>query len=308
MTDPVCQAGTPFAAAVDAVRAGRQDPDQAASGLIAQLTDPELLGLLDGDQPVGPGHARDDEALQRRADRGRPARPPGHPRDSLHRRAAGRGRPQLDLLPSGHRARRELGHRAGAAGRRGDRRGGRAQGANLFAGVCINVPPFPGWGRSQESYGEDPVSDGRHGCGAIAGRAAVGHDNGQALRLQLDGRGPLHRRRPGRRGRSPRGLPAALPDRRRVRGRRGHELVQLGQRGVGRAEPAPPDRDPARGVGIRGVRHDGLHLGAARPDRVRRRRPGPGNAVRPAAGEGPTEGSARWTAGAPGRSSGPPGA
>ena len=31
-----------------------------------------------------------------------------------------------------------------------------AQGANLFAGICVNVARNPRWGRTQESYGEDP--------------------------------------------------------------------------------------------------------------------------------------------------------
>ncbi len=32
----------------------------------------------------------------------------------------------------------------------------RAQGANYFGGVCINLLRHPAWGRSQETYGEDP--------------------------------------------------------------------------------------------------------------------------------------------------------
>ena len=32
----------------------------------------------------------------------------------------------------------------------------RAQGANYFAGVCINLLRHPAWGRAQETYGEDP--------------------------------------------------------------------------------------------------------------------------------------------------------
>ena len=31
-----------------------------------------------------------------------------------------------------------------------------AMGANLFGGVCVNLPYHPGWGRAQETYGEDP--------------------------------------------------------------------------------------------------------------------------------------------------------
>lgn len=40
---------------------------------------------------------------------------------------------------------------------------GIAQGANLFAGVCINVARNPRWGRTQESYGEDPYLLGEFG-------------------------------------------------------------------------------------------------------------------------------------------------
>ncbi|MEY4019538.1 MAG: hypothetical protein RLZZ590_838, partial [Actinomycetota bacterium] len=46
----------------------------------------------------------------------------------------------------------------------------RAQGANFFAGICVNLPRHPAWGRSQETYGEDPVLLGEMGaalsCGA----------------------------------------------------------------------------------------------------------------------------------------------
>jgi beta-glucosidase len=39
-----------------------------------------------------------------------------------------------------------------------------AQGANFFAGICINLVRHPRWGRSQESYGEDPFLLGRMGA------------------------------------------------------------------------------------------------------------------------------------------------
>jgi beta-glucosidase len=38
-----------------------------------------------------------------------------------------------------------------------------AQGANYFAGICINLVRNPRWGRSQETYGEDPYLLGRMG-------------------------------------------------------------------------------------------------------------------------------------------------
>ena len=38
-----------------------------------------------------------------------------------------------------------------------------AQGANYYAGVCINLVRNPRWGRTQESYGEDPYLLGEYG-------------------------------------------------------------------------------------------------------------------------------------------------
>lgn len=40
----------------------------------------------------------------------------------------------------------------------------RSQGANLFAGVCINLLRHPAWGRAQETYGEDPYLVGELGA------------------------------------------------------------------------------------------------------------------------------------------------
>jgi beta-glucosidase len=39
----------------------------------------------------------------------------------------------------------------------------RAQGANYFAGICINLLRHPAWGRAQETYGEDPYLVGEMG-------------------------------------------------------------------------------------------------------------------------------------------------
>ena len=41
-----------------------------------------------------------------------------------------------------------------------------ARGANYFGGICINLVRNPRWGRSQESYGEDPVLLGAMGVAA----------------------------------------------------------------------------------------------------------------------------------------------
>lgn len=45
----------------------------------------------------------------------------------------------------------------------------RAQGADFFGGVCINLPRHPGWGRAQETFGEDPYLLGELGAAMIRG-------------------------------------------------------------------------------------------------------------------------------------------
>lgn len=45
----------------------------------------------------------------------------------------------------------------------------KAGGANYFAGVCINLLRHPGWGRAQESYGEDPFLQGEMGSSLVVG-------------------------------------------------------------------------------------------------------------------------------------------
>ena len=46
---------------------------------------------------------------------------------------------------------------------------GRAYGANFFGGGCINLLRHPRWGRSQETFGEDPLHIGRMGAGMVRG-------------------------------------------------------------------------------------------------------------------------------------------
>lgn len=45
----------------------------------------------------------------------------------------------------------------------------RAAGGNLFGGVCVNLPYHPGWGRSQESYGEESFAIGQMGAALVEG-------------------------------------------------------------------------------------------------------------------------------------------
>lgn len=46
---------------------------------------------------------------------------------------------------------------------------GRAQGGTLFAGICINLPRHPAWGRAQETYGEDSEILGEMGAALTRG-------------------------------------------------------------------------------------------------------------------------------------------
>ncbi len=45
----------------------------------------------------------------------------------------------------------------------------RAVGGNYYGGVCINLPYNPGWGRSQEVYGEDSMHLGKMGVALTSG-------------------------------------------------------------------------------------------------------------------------------------------
>ena len=49
-----------------------------------------------------------------------------------------------------------------------------AAGGNLFGGVCINVPYHTGWGRCQETYGEDSFLIGEMGSALVRGITKTG--------------------------------------------------------------------------------------------------------------------------------------
>jgi beta-glucosidase len=50
----------------------------------------------------------------------------------------------------------------------------RAQGANFFGGVCVNLLRHPAWGRAQETYGEDPYHVGE--MGAVLAQGVQAHN------------------------------------------------------------------------------------------------------------------------------------
>ncbi|MEB3317871.1 MAG: glycoside hydrolase family 3 C-terminal domain-containing protein [Cyanobacteriota bacterium] len=146
--------------------------DRRARALLAQLTTAEKLGLLDGDTPFWSGMA--DIAL----------------RDASHRHPWPAGQlPRLGLsglhfvdgprgvvlaggattfpvpMARGASWNPELEERIGEA----IAREARSFGANWVAAVCINLLRHPGWGRAQETYGEDPVHVGALGAAMTRG-------------------------------------------------------------------------------------------------------------------------------------------
>ena len=158
-----------FAATVDSVRRGDQDVDIAVGQLVEQLTDDELLWLLDGDLQILRG-VRDMSKGYNKVP---------FPAGRIDRL----GIPGI-LFTDGPRGvavgastafpvaiaraatwdpdvERRVADVIGAEGR--------AQGANLWAGICINLAYSPGWGRAQESYGEDPLLLGSMGAAAVEG-------------------------------------------------------------------------------------------------------------------------------------------
>ena len=150
----------------DAVQASedRRSKDEAVSKLLSSLSQKEKLSLLDGDEPFwkGMGGIICDRynrvpfvmgAIPRLGIPG--VRFTDGPRGivmgastcfpvSMSRGAT------WDI-----KLEQKIGHAIGLEGR--------AQGANYFAGVCINLPRHPAWGRIQETYSEDPLLLGEFG-------------------------------------------------------------------------------------------------------------------------------------------------
>ncbi|MEV4701922.1 glycoside hydrolase family 3 C-terminal domain-containing protein [Actinoplanes sp. NPDC049316] len=153
-----------FSAAVAAVRAGAS-PDTAAEDLLRQLTPGERLGLLDGDLPfwdamadmLGNGYNRTPYPMGRVDRLGIPGLLFS---DGPRGVVMGASTAFPVSMARGATWDVSLEERVGTAiGREL-----RAQGANFFGGVCINLPRHPAWGRSQETYGEDPVLLGEFGA------------------------------------------------------------------------------------------------------------------------------------------------
>jgi beta-glucosidase len=148
------------------------DREACARALLAKLSTSEKLSLLDGDTPFWSGMA--DIAL----------------RDASHRHPWPAGQlPRLGLgglhfvdgprgvvlqggattfpvpMARGASWNPELEERIGAA----MALEARSFGANWLAAVCVNLLRHPGWGRAQETYGEDPLHVGALGAAMTRG-------------------------------------------------------------------------------------------------------------------------------------------
>ena len=169
VTEQIGPPETAFAAAVDSARRGAQSLEAAVADLIGAMTERDLLWLLDGDLTILRGMREMSERYNKvpfeagRIDRlGIPGiRFTDGPRGvalgsstafpvAIARAAS--WDPDLE---------RAVADVIGAEAR--------AQGANLWAGICINLAYAPGWGRTQESYGEDPVLLGAMGAASVEG-------------------------------------------------------------------------------------------------------------------------------------------
>ena len=162
-------AGTPFAHGVEAVRSGEKSAAEAATSLLELLTDNELMWLLDGDKTI------------RETFRGirRPFAVPVVTAGRIDRvgipglrftdgpRGVTVGEATSFPVAIARAATWDLDIERRVAAAIGAE--ARAIGANFWGGLCVNVAPSPGWGRSQESYGEDPYLIGEMGSAAIEG-------------------------------------------------------------------------------------------------------------------------------------------
>jgi beta-glucosidase len=160
---------TPFASAAARVRDGA-DAHAEARTLVATMTLEEKLGCLDGDTPFWDGLI---DGMQG-----------GYYEHPYPAAAVPRlGVPGLAFSDGprgvvvGHATAFPVSMARGATfdpaleERIGDAIGRelRAVGATFYGGVCVNLLRHPGWGRAQETYGEDPLHVGTMGAALARG-------------------------------------------------------------------------------------------------------------------------------------------
>ena len=153
---------------VSRIRAGDLTPAAAADRLLEQLSDQELLWLLDGDTPI-----RSMMNLPAKIKAG-PVTGGAIPRlgipgvrftDGPRGVVMGQATAFPVTMARGATWDPELEESVGLAMGLEARAGG----ANYSGAVCVNLLRHPAWGRAQECYGEDPVLTGRMGVGLTNG-------------------------------------------------------------------------------------------------------------------------------------------
>ena len=168
MTAPT-QRQVTFESAVAAVRSGSTPPAQARV-LLDQLDEQERLGLLDGDEPfwpgmpimMGEGYNLEPIVAGAVPRLGIPGiRFSDGPRGAVIGRSTAFPVPMARGATWDPQLEERVGEAIGAEIR--------AQGGNLFGGVCINLLRHPLWGRAQETYGEEPVLLGAMGSALARG-------------------------------------------------------------------------------------------------------------------------------------------
>jgi beta-glucosidase len=174
-----------FADCVDKLRSGAVAAREAAESLIGQMTDDELLWLLDGDV-----RTRDIVRLPALIKAG-PVVGGAIPRlkipgirfsDGPRGVVIGRSTAFPVTIMRAATWDPGLEERVGLAmGREA-----RARGANYSGAVCVNLLRHPAWGRAQECYGEDPVLTGQMGAALTPGTAQQRYGVRKALRTQLN--------------------------------------------------------------------------------------------------------------------------
>lgn len=158
-----------FPKGVQRVQAG-EDPTRISSELLAQLSEEEKLGLLQGDSPFWQGFADLFSGVYT-------TKPYSHgqvkrfgiPGIQYCDGPRGVNINQATVFPCstarGATWDTSLERRIGQAiGREA-----RVYGANCVGSVCINLPRHPAWGRVQETYGEDPLLLGEFGAAHVLG-------------------------------------------------------------------------------------------------------------------------------------------
>lgn len=159
-----------FNAATKAVRDSTLDLDSAAKALLSRLSLQERLGLLDGDQDFWSGlYGMSTTGYNRTPYIHGEVKRLGIPgvRFADGPRGCVMGKSTAFPVPMARGASWDvsLEERVGRAiGREC-----KAQDANFFGGVCVNLPRHPAWGRIQETYGEDPVILGEMGAALTRG-------------------------------------------------------------------------------------------------------------------------------------------